>query len=293
MEKLSIANKRLKTARDDHYREYDAQIKRLDDKQNLLTARLNKLEKKKLEIAEANGNEDAADDDLVEVKAGGKIISAKRSILTQLKGEQETAEGQSIEQVANFSKTTNAAINAKWASLDEAEDDLLNLKVISRMKELSCPSLQMGSLKTSWHSILWNHHESALASKFSINGQESESPGPSDIEEWNHEDVVAWLNHLEISESVFKQTRATCIVGIDGLKDFGVTRKGTIYLLRDEITKLEKADNESATLIEHSPFIASVSFLTIFVLRALLRRVLRPSMDCMLLAAVKRGGLRK
>ncbi|KAL7531523.1 LOW QUALITY PROTEIN: hypothetical protein ACHAXR_004090, partial [Thalassiosira sp. AJA248-18] len=86
MEKLSIANKRLKTARDDQGREYDAQIKKLDDKENLLTARLSELEKKKLETALANGNEDAADDDLVQVNAGGKIISAKRSTLTQLKG---------------------------------------------------------------------------------------------------------------------------------------------------------------------------------------------------------------
>jgi hypothetical protein len=38
------------------------------------------------EIAQVNGNLDAADDDLVEVSAGGKIIVAQRSTLMQMKG---------------------------------------------------------------------------------------------------------------------------------------------------------------------------------------------------------------
>jgi len=86
MEQLNISNKRLKTAHGDRERDYKAQIEKLDSKEEELLKRLSDLDKKKLETAEANGNVDAADDDIVEINAGGKIIAAKRSTLTQLKG---------------------------------------------------------------------------------------------------------------------------------------------------------------------------------------------------------------
>ncbi|KAL7532125.1 hypothetical protein ACHAXR_004448, partial [Thalassiosira sp. AJA248-18] len=486
MEKLSIANKHLKTANDDREREYDAQIKKLDDEETLLTARLSELDKKKLEIAQANGNEDAADDDLVEVNAGGKVISAKRSTLTQLKGTrfealfsgrwdkklQRDSDGRifldvnplcfqaivdylnemaissddnppdppsvadelnhilkhqlelfeletvpavsmpdstiiqdgshitqlhywlkeggdsdvefsllyrgsrdglsnrafhskcdnqgctltviqttgdmvvggysntpwnstagwasankaflfglsgssasgtdifppckmklrnandtsaiyrycnygpifgtghdlhgsgssvslnigqtyesdptgqlsgshkikeievfkvipatqkpapkaktklsSIEQVANFSEKINAAINAKWASLGEADDELLKLEdsfkdegtfttFFSNGKPQDVVSLNVcGTIMVTRRQTLQLCKESALASKFSSDEQESQSHGHSDIKEWNHEDVVAWLNHLEISESVVKEFEDNQVTG--------------------------------------------------------------------------------
>lgn len=50
--------------------------------------------------------------------------------------------------------------------------------------------------------------------------------------------------------------RELLALGVGGLKDFGVTRKGPIYLPPDEINKLEKASAESSvTLIEHNPYI--------------------------------------
>mmetsp|Transcript_43239 Transcript_43239/g.90853 ORF Transcript_43239/g.90853 Transcript_43239/m.90853 type:complete len:233 (-) Transcript_43239:515-1213(-) len=86
MDKLTNARKHLKSAHDKHEREYDAQLKELNRKETLLVKRLDELNKKKVETAQANGNEDAAGEDLVEVDAGGKIIAAKRSTLTQLTG---------------------------------------------------------------------------------------------------------------------------------------------------------------------------------------------------------------
>jgi len=59
---------------------------RLDDMEYSLNERLDQLEKKKTETSETNGNISSDDTDLIEVNAGGKIISAKRSTLTQLKG---------------------------------------------------------------------------------------------------------------------------------------------------------------------------------------------------------------
>ncbi len=47
---------------------------------------MDKLDRKKIEIAKAHGNLDAADDDLVEVSAGGRVAVAKRSTLTQTQG---------------------------------------------------------------------------------------------------------------------------------------------------------------------------------------------------------------
>ena len=86
MNDLSSANKRLKTAHDNGERDYDAHIKQLDDSESMLTKRMDELKKKKREVAKTNGNLDAGDDDLVEINAGGKVIAAKRSTLTQLEG---------------------------------------------------------------------------------------------------------------------------------------------------------------------------------------------------------------
>ena len=86
MDKLNIANGNLKTAQDARDRDYEAQIAKLNKHENNLLERLSELNRKKLESTKLNGNLDAKDDDLIEVNAGGKIIAAKRSTFTQLKG---------------------------------------------------------------------------------------------------------------------------------------------------------------------------------------------------------------
>ena len=86
MEALSSTNKRLKEARANIERDYEAQVKKLDESERKLMQRMDTLNSKKHEIAKANGNIDIADDDIVEINAGGKIIAAKRGTLTQLKG---------------------------------------------------------------------------------------------------------------------------------------------------------------------------------------------------------------
>jgi len=86
MDELIIANKRLKTAHEHEQQNYDALMSKLEDTESKLTKRLDELNQKKHKVAEANGNVNAADDDLIEINAGGGSISAKRSTLTQLKG---------------------------------------------------------------------------------------------------------------------------------------------------------------------------------------------------------------
>ena len=86
MNELSDSNKRLKVARDSHVKDLDKEIMALNQREIGLKERLGELNHKKHEISQANGNLDSADDDRVEVNAGGKIIVAKRSTLTHMKG---------------------------------------------------------------------------------------------------------------------------------------------------------------------------------------------------------------
>eukprot|EP00580_Thalassiosira_gravida_P014195 CAMPEP_0201682104 /NCGR_PEP_ID=MMETSP0494-20130426/51449_1 /ASSEMBLY_ACC=CAM_ASM_000839 /TAXON_ID=420259 /ORGANISM="Thalassiosira gravida, Strain GMp14c1" /LENGTH=801 /DNA_ID=CAMNT_0048165861 /DNA_START=4489 /DNA_END=6894 /DNA_ORIENTATION=- len=86
MEELRTANKILKTARASHEQDYDNQISMLDGKELSLVLRLRELDEKKAATARSNGEADPANDDRIEVNAGGTIIVAKRSTLTQLKG---------------------------------------------------------------------------------------------------------------------------------------------------------------------------------------------------------------
>ena len=86
MDELTVARKRLKVAQDNLLEDLDKEISALDEAENGLKERLHQLNQKKHEISQLNGNIDAADDDLVEVNAGGKNIVAKRSTLIQIQG---------------------------------------------------------------------------------------------------------------------------------------------------------------------------------------------------------------
>ena len=84
-DELGNTNVRLKTALENHKRHLSEQLANLDDREATLTERVTNLNKTKDETASTNGNVDATPDDLIEINAGGKIIAAKRSTLTQIK----------------------------------------------------------------------------------------------------------------------------------------------------------------------------------------------------------------
>jgi len=86
MDEISASNKRLKTAHDSHLHDLNNEISALDKRETTLNERVQELNRKKHEIAQAHGNLDATDDDLIEINAGGRIIVAKRSTLTQIQG---------------------------------------------------------------------------------------------------------------------------------------------------------------------------------------------------------------
>ena len=91
MDELSAADGCLRSARDSLVQDLDNVISALDKRGTLIKERLLKLDRKMQEIAQAHGNLDVADDDLIEINAGGKIIVAKRSTLTQIQGSRMAA----------------------------------------------------------------------------------------------------------------------------------------------------------------------------------------------------------
>ena len=86
MDELSAADRCLKLARASLFRDVDNVIAALDQQDRLLNERMLELDHKKHDINQVHGNLDATDDDLIEINAGGKIIVAKRSTLTQIQG---------------------------------------------------------------------------------------------------------------------------------------------------------------------------------------------------------------
>ena len=72
---------------DSFNRDYGEHIAELNLRQAKLHERSDELERKKGESAQENGNADAANDDIVEINAGSKIVVAiKRRTLTQMQG---------------------------------------------------------------------------------------------------------------------------------------------------------------------------------------------------------------
>lgn len=86
MEELGVARKRFKEAEDYYQQDYNEASLVLSQREGKLDERLNELNRAKYDIVRANGNRNAADDDIVEINAGGTIVAAKRSTLTQIKG---------------------------------------------------------------------------------------------------------------------------------------------------------------------------------------------------------------
>ncbi|KAL7550410.1 hypothetical protein ACHAWF_013653 [Thalassiosira exigua] len=84
MEQLSIANQRIESAKEEAEKDYKCLIAELNRKEQSVKKRLGELNQKKSDRYQVNP--DAAQDDLIEVNAGGTIISAKRCTLTQCKG---------------------------------------------------------------------------------------------------------------------------------------------------------------------------------------------------------------
>lgn len=174
--------------------------------------------------------------------------------------------------ITSFTKNVNQAINDKWNSLHDFETEITTFEDRIREEEKFMTILAnhspddiitlnvSGTRMMIPRNTLTIYKESIFASNFA-------NPHKVDaqtklMDEWNHEEVVAWMNTLRgIPESVvtiFDENQISghelIALGKEGLMDFGVTRKATIYVILNEIKKLESERRNPEILIEHSPY---------------------------------------
>lgn len=62
------------------------EVTKLENVGRQVLDRFNKLEEEKVAAVASNGDEDVSDDDIIEINAGGKIISTQRGTLTRWEG---------------------------------------------------------------------------------------------------------------------------------------------------------------------------------------------------------------
>jgi hypothetical protein len=87
MEEVESAKKKLAECWSDHEAEYKKELQRLDEAEKALHQRVKELNIEKNKALESNGStQDVSNEDLVEINAGGKIVVARRSTLTQMSG---------------------------------------------------------------------------------------------------------------------------------------------------------------------------------------------------------------
>ena len=87
MEDVELAKKKLDDCWSNHEAEYKKELQRLDDAEELLRQRALDLNAEKNKALEINGStQEISGEDLVEINAGGEIVTARRSTLTQMKG---------------------------------------------------------------------------------------------------------------------------------------------------------------------------------------------------------------
>ena len=97
LQNILNSNKQLKTAVQARDLDYKRYMNQLDLAEQSIKERFHSLEAKKASIIEAHGDVvNACGADLLEINAGGKIIVAKRSTLTQLKGSRLEGEGRIV-----------------------------------------------------------------------------------------------------------------------------------------------------------------------------------------------------
>eukprot|EP00956_Cyclotella_meneghiniana_P010178 scaffold14046_cov76-Cyclotella_meneghiniana.AAC.7 len=186
----------------------------------------------------------------------------------------------STKKVKSFSSAVNLAINNKWVALAELELEVANLEVsfdeedkfinffaakafFATQDDQDLILLNVcGAHIATTRQTLQVHQDSILASDILDTKTTESSSEQKSVMEWNEEDVVAWLNTVEgLDPSVVKSFEEDMVIGRElislgkeDLKDFGVTRKGTIAYLLSEIEKLKAVPGTASILIEHSPY---------------------------------------
>jgi hypothetical protein len=178
--------------------------------------------------------------------------------------------------VNKFSKEVNDAINEKWSALHDIEVEVLSLEESFKDEEGFIESFGSGdtndlvvlnvsgTMMAASRATLLICEDSVLAQQFDDTKwteQGSASAAPR-VKDWTPDEVTNWVKGLkDIPDDVATLFWENDIKGSellaldkDGLKMIGVKRAGTICLLLKEIKQLEEASQDTATLIEYSPY---------------------------------------
>ena len=182
-----------------------------------------------------------------------------------------------VTSVKRFSKEVNEAINNKWTTLQELEVDVISQEECFKDEAKFIEAFASGdgidnivtlnvsgTLMATSRETLLLCKESVLAQQF-VDSKWTEQGRCTDLSHvkgWSPDDVTNWVKSLEdVPDDVATLFWENEIKGSEllalsenGLKMIGVKRAGTLCLLMKEIKQLDDASQDTATLIEYSPY---------------------------------------
>ena len=179
-----------------------------------------------------------------------------------------------VEAVNMFSEKVNGAINDKWTALQELEVEVLSLEESFRDEELFIESFGSGDINdivmlnvsgtvmAISRAALLLCKDSVLAQQFDDSKWKEQGSTSPRVNEWAPDDVTNWVKSVkdvpdEIATLFWEnEIKGSELLALDkdGLDMIGVKRVGTVCLLLKEIRQLEEASQDTATLIEYSPY---------------------------------------
>ncbi len=176
--------------------------------------------------------------------------------------------------VNNFSKEVNGAIMEKWSTLHDLEAEVLSLEESFKDEEGFIESFGSGdsnnvvmlnvsgTMMAVSRATLLLCEDSVLAQQFDGTKWPEQRSAASRVKDWSPDEVTNWVKGVkDIPDDVAtlfweNEIKGSELLALDkdGLKMIGVKRAGTICLLLKEIKQLEEASQDTATLIEYSPY---------------------------------------
>ena len=119
-----------------------------------------------------------------------------------------------------------------------------------------------GTMMATSRATLLLSEVSVLAQQFDNSKWTEQGSGSPRVKDWTPDDVTNWVKSVKgVPDDIATLFRENEIKGSellaldkDGLQMIGVKRAGTICLLLKEIKQLEEASQDTATLIEYSPY---------------------------------------
>jgi len=179
----------------------------------------------------------------------------------------------SIKPATSFTPQINRALNKKVESLREA---LRQVERTETSLEEECSFVDTlfisndcndlvklnvcGTTMMTHRSTLRQVKDSVLASQFDDSKWTQQV---ASVETWTPAEVAGWVRSLngvpDDAAEIFEKNEVTGVELInlgndERLYKLGITRPGTVGILSNQITDLRKASEDSASLIEHSPY---------------------------------------